>query len=106
MWSALQTSAAVWADILYQRLRLALGKTDALSSTEKRLIVTEMSKKALRCHDSDLAAAAYLHVAVYVLWESYVATRKFSDFPALLTVISRQFTFFVTICVTSDLGKV
>lgn len=60
-----------WADIVYQRLRRGLGLHKKLSAVEKRRNVTYMVNMIDCCSDSDLAAAAYAHLAANLLWDLY-----------------------------------
>ncbi|KAK6102242.1 N-acetyltransferase B complex (NatB) non catalytic subunit family protein [Brugia pahangi] len=66
-----KTTNIHWADIIYQRLRRGLGLHKKQSAVEKRRTVTYMIKMIDYCSDSDLAAAAYAHLAANLLWDLY-----------------------------------
>ncbi|VDM40396.1 unnamed protein product [Toxocara canis] len=61
-----------WANIVYNRLRRAVGAHESMSASEKRALCAYMISMVEGCSDSDLAAAAYAQIAAHLFWDLYV----------------------------------
>ncbi|VDD91479.1 unnamed protein product [Enterobius vermicularis] len=60
-----------WFEILYHRMRRAVGDLDHMPPQSKRLLASELTRLMESSKDSSLAFAAYAQLISYLFWDLY-----------------------------------